>query len=453
MARRRLPDEDAAVPEAKTVAGIVRGRWESDVAVFRGIPYAVPPLPFTVPQPVAPWDGVRSAASFGPSTEASDRGPDDECLTVNVWTPDPGPAAKLPVMVWIHGGGYEIGSSSRPEYDGGRLANDGEIVVVTLNYRLAAEGFGSAPANLGLLDQVAALEWVRDNVTAFGGDPGRVTIFGESAGGGCVAALLAMPRAAGLFHAAIAQSMPGTFFAPELAARIAADPADSSVDSPGPLRGGPAAYPTMRFAPVVDGDVLPCTPWQALAAGAARDIPLIVGHTRDEHRLFTVINGGHPGTDLDLLAPGGVERYRAAFPDATDARLNELIHSDWLFRMPSVHLADARLAGGGRAFLYELTWSGLLGACHGLDVPLVFGTLTGNEPAQLLGDNPGAAAVSTQMRSAWTRFATTGDPGWPAYTPEEQLTQIFDEPSVVAPYPEEASYGLWRDHVFAALTT
>ncbi|MFD0525753.1 carboxylesterase family protein [Paractinoplanes durhamensis] len=204
--------------EVRTAAGAVRGLVEDGVAVFRGIPFAEAPR-FAAPGPVTPWDGVRAASSFGPpppQTGVAVTG--DDWLTVNVWSPDPG--ARLPVMVWVYGGGYTIGMSGSPEYDGGRLARDGSVVVVTFNYRVGAEGFAlieGAPANRGLLDQVAALAWVRDNIAAFGGDPGQVTVFGVSAGGGSIAALLAMPRAAGLFRRAIVQSMPGTFFSPELA--------------------------------------------------------------------------------------------------------------------------------------------------------------------------------------------------------------------------------------------
>ena len=245
----------------------------------------------------------------------------DDWLTVNVWSPDPGPGAGLPVLVWIHGGAYVIGTSSLPEYDGGRLAGDGGVVVVTLNYRLGVEGFAQidgAPANRGLLDQVAALEWVRDNIRAFGGDPDRVTVFGESAGGGSVAALLAMPRAAGLFRRAVAQSVPGHVLLagarrrhrrrlrrragaaahggrpvrrrPRPAARRRARPSPRRWPS-GAERWGPITHRSIPFAPVVDGDVLPATPWQALADGAGRDVDLLVGHTRDEHRLFSLIDG------------------------------------------------------------------------------------------------------------------------------------------------------------------
>ena len=223
-------------PDVRTKAGVLRGRREAGLTVFRGVPYAEPPvgpLRFAAPRPAGGWSGVRTAFTFGPpppqpglfgGAQPAQENAGDGWLTLNVWTPDPAQRAGLPVMVWIPGGGYVIGASSRPEFHGGRLAAGG-VVVVTLNYRLGIEGFAQldgAPANRGLLDQVAALEWVRDNIRAFGGDPDRVTVFGESAGAGSVAALLAMPLAAGLFRRAVAQSVPGTFFSPELAADIAA---------------------------------------------------------------------------------------------------------------------------------------------------------------------------------------------------------------------------------------
>ncbi|GAA0583522.1 carboxylesterase family protein [Paractinoplanes ferrugineus] len=465
-------------PEVRLPAGTLRGARESAVAVFRGIPYAAPPVGadrFAAPRPPDRWAGVREATAFGPSAPQTDvfgsgsaAGPaGDGWLTVNVWSPSPGPGARLPVLVWIHGGGYTVGRSSSPEYDGGRLAREGPVVLVTFNYRLGVEGFAhidGAPANRGLLDQVAALEWVRDNIGAFGGDPARVTVFGESAGGGSVAALLAMPRASGLFRAAVAQSVPGTFFSPAFAAGIAAalaaevGPRFADVD---PARLAAAAdrvtagFRSIRFSPVVDGEVLPTTPWEAVGD---RDIPLLTGHTRDEYRLFTVLNGG-PATTcaVEQLAPGGARSYPESFPDAGPELLDELVQSDWLFRMPSLHLAEARVAGGGRAFLYELTWpapglGGALGACHGLDVPLVFGNLTSGQTAVLLGDRPGDDAIelSAQMRAAWIAFATDGDPGWPAYSAEQRLTRIFDIPGSVTAYPEELSRLIWQSHSFEA---
>ncbi len=214
--------------DVEVAGGVVRGATEAGLAVFRGIPYAALPVRFGAPEPVEPWPGVRDATRFGPPPPQSGAfGMDalvqhgDDWLTVNVWSPDR--HGGLPVMVWIQGGGYMFGMSGLPEYDGSTLARDGGVVVVTFNYRVGLEGFGyiaGTPANRGLLDQTAALEWVRSNIGAFGGDPDEVTVFGQSAGGGSVAALLAMPRAAGLFHRAIAQSVPGTFFTPDLAADI-----------------------------------------------------------------------------------------------------------------------------------------------------------------------------------------------------------------------------------------
>ncbi|MGK5729293.1 carboxylesterase/lipase family protein [Streptomyces sp. URMC 124] len=495
-------------PEVRIGAGELRGTREAGVAVFRGVPFAEPPvgpLRFAAPRPARGWDGVREAVVYGPPPpQGGHFGMDalardaagEDWLTANVWSPDPGPGAGLPVMVWIHGGAYTIGMSGLPEYDGGRLARDGRVVVVTFNYRVGPEGFGrieGAPGNRGLLDQIAALEWVRENIRAFGGDPDRVTVFGQSAGGGSVAALLAMPRAAGLFHRAVAQSAQGTFFSPGLAADIAAacaaelglrptladlaavDPARLSAagDAVGAKaarwadRWGRAAHRSIPFSPVVGDDDLPVTPWQALTDGAGRDVALLVGHTRDEQRLFTAIEGllgqvtrEQADAALRAYAPGpdGARRYREALPAASPEELYERVHSDWLFRMPSLRLARAQTAAGGRAHVYELTWpapgmGGAFGACHGLDVPLVFGNLDRGQPAVLIGEGPPpeAETLSARMRAAWTAFAAHGDPGWPAYDAGQRLVQLYDARPAVAPYPEEISRLIWQDHAFAAL--
>lgn len=477
--------------EVRVSGGMLRGTVESGVAVFRGIPFAAPPvgaLRFAAPRPAAAWDGVREAVAFGPPPpQAGFFGMDgmgvagDDWLTVNVWSPDV--AGDLPVMVWIQGGAYTVGMSGLPEYDGTRLALDG-VVLVTFNYRVGIEGFAQiegAPANRGLLDQVAALEWVRDNIRAFGGDPARVTVFGQSAGGGSVAALLAMPRAAGLFHRAIASSVPGTFFTPELAADIAATcaaelglratVADLSTVEPAMLpiagdevmakigqfadRWGQAAHKQIPFAPVVDGDVLPVAPWQAVAQGSARDVELIVGHTRHEQRLLSVIEGlagsvtpEQASTALEVFAPG------LAYPDLAPEELFELVCSDWLFRMPSLHLAEAQVAAGGRVHVYVVAWepTEVFRACHGVDVPLVFGNLDRGQAAAVLGElTPVAAEVSARMRAAWTGFAATGEPGWPAYS-AERLTRVFDVEDLVTAYPEEESRRIWQDHRFVPLS-
>jgi len=355
-----------AEPEVSTSAGRVRGRVEHGNAVFRGIPFAKPPLgDLRFQAPVSPdrWDGVRDAAAFGPQApQAAFPGtpgavplPEDttgEWLTVNVWTPDPG-ARSLPVMVWIHGGAYLFGSGGAG-YDGTTFANAG-VVFVSCNYRLGMEGFAQiagAPANRGLLDAVAALRWVQQNIAQFGGDPANVTVFGESAGAGVIAALLAMTAAKGLFHRAIAQSVPGTFFAPALAAAVTAAVA-ASAGLPGtyealretdPMRlvaaqmdvtarmkefqeWGAVRITDTPFSPVIDGEVLPRAPWRALVSGAARDVALLTGHNKDEYRLFIAAQGRlgqiteeEADTVLGYFAPGPTARPATGRPTPAGTR-------------------------------------------------------------------------------------------------------------------------------------
>jgi para-nitrobenzyl esterase len=492
----------APASQVRTTAGAVRGRHEDGLAVFRGIPFAQPPvgaLRFQAPQPAEPWAGTRDAFQFGtPPPQPQGRvvsappgaGDPDSWLTVNVWSPSLG-AARLPVLVWIYGGAYVGGASSGAAYDGAVLARGG-VVVVSFNYRLGMEGFAQltgAPANRGLLDQVAALRWVQDNIAAFGGDPGQVTVFGESAGGGSVASLLAMDSAAGLFRRAIVQSVPGTFFSAELAADLATvaaqdvglSPAATALADVDPIRlvaagqaalasfgqhrdrWGVVAHTLTPFSPVVDGEVLSTAPWQALAGGRARDIELIIGHNRDECRLFTIGNelaAAELASGLAAFAaqPGGVAAYRRAYPEADAARLYELAYSDWLFRMPALHLADAQATAGGAVYLYELAYpapgaGGALGACHGLDVPLVFGTLQADFGQMLFGQPvPESALVLGQrIRADWTAFAAGRSTGWPAYEPAGRITRVYDDPVTDSPYPEDTSRRLWAGHSFGVL--
>ena len=495
-----------ADPEVRTTAGRVRGRVDNGVAVFRGIPFAEPPvgaLRFGAPEPARPWDGVRDAGAFGPSAPQAafpgappappEHAASADWLTLNVWTPDPG-AKSLPVMVWIHGGAYLFGSSADPGTDGGKFAAAG-VVLVSCNYRLGVEGFAQihgAPANRGLLDLVAALRWVADNVAAFGGDPANVTVFGESAGAGAISALLAMDKARGLFRRAIAQSVPGTVFTPELAAdvtRAIADvagvPATSEALSAVPpmrlVEASMAVTGRMRqfprwaavrltdtpFSPVVDGEVLPRAPWRALLSGAAREVELLPGHNRDEYRLFIAMSGRLGNiSDEDTAtvmanfapAPDGVAGYRKSYPDADAERLYELVFSDWLFRMPTLHLAQAHAASGGKTFLYELTAVApanpdMFRACHALDVPMVFGVWGQGIGAVLTGEQPPQefAAVGELMRSEWLRFASCGDPGWPVYGTGRRTTRVYDLQPDVGPYPEEISMRLWERHQFDTL--
>ncbi len=498
----------ARAPEIRTTSGTVRGRVEDGTAVFRGIPFAQPPvgpLHLAPPVPALPWDGVREAVSFGPTPPQSlalgfGAGPEntsgsDEWLTVNVWSPDPGTTARLPVLVWIYGGAYLVGTAEGPTYDGAALARRG-TVVVTFSHRVGAEGYGhfeGAVPNRALLDQVAALEWVRDNIAGFGGDPDRVTVFGESAGAGAIAALLAMDRAAGLFRRAVAQSVPGSVFSPALASDVGAGVAaelglPATLEALAPVapaalrdaadavlgkitqygeRWGRIAHAHLPFSPVVDGEVLPSSPWEALRAGHGREVDLIVGYNRDEARLFTVMSGRYgkitqeeADTALSRFAPGGegAAAYRASFPEADPTTMQDLVLSDWLFRMPSLRLAEAHTAGGGTSYAYELAWpapafGGALGACHGLDVPLVFGTLRGGIATMLLGEEPSAEAeaVSEAMGGAWTAFAAHGDPGWAAYRAGERLMRVFAAEPHTRPCPQEASRRIWAQHDFSAM--
>ncbi|MFB4263232.1 carboxylesterase/lipase family protein [Nonomuraea sp. GTA35] len=486
---------------ARTVQGKVQGRIEDGIAVFRGIPFARPPvgpLRFAAPRPPEPWDGTRQALSFGPPPpQAGLPRSSDDWLTVNVWSPDPG-GSGLPVMVFVYGGSYLRGTASNPMYDGAGLAAQG-VVVVTFNHRVGAEGFAwvdGAPADRGLLDQVAALRWVRDNISAFGGDPDLVTVFGESAGAVGIASLLVMESAAGLFRRAIVQSLSSIFHTPRLARALAAElaaeaaklpseagtppaapavnPAGTDPGRPGEtvlarfdpdrlvaaagelaaripkeaVRWGPAVAATeLPFAPVVDGEVLPRTPWEHPDPG----VDLLVMHTRDESRLWTVLSGpGRPGPES--YAPHLAEQYRRSFPGVGDDLLHEIAESDWLFRMPAVHLAEAH---AGRTFLAELCWSaaGGYGACHGLDIKLLFGAYAvGPGPAQF-GERPSdeAVALTAYMRKAWTSFAAGGDPGWPAYDADRRLTLRLDADPAVVPYPEEVSRRIWAGHRFQPL--
>ncbi|MFB6516649.1 carboxylesterase/lipase family protein [Streptomyces sp. NPDC056401] len=446
-------------PRVRTAFGVVEGRTgPGGIAVFRGIPYAAPPVGarrFAAPEPPEAWDGVRDAGAYGPTApkvpypEAfaallpDPEVPGDDCLNLNVWTPDPAPSAPLPVMVWIHGGALTRGSSAVPVYDGSAFARDG-VVLVSVNYRLGVLGYGlfpDAPANRGLLDQIAALAWVRDNIAAFGGDPGRVTVFGESAGAISIGALLAAPRAAGLFRQAVLQSgapevlprdrvramvrrmaallkVPATAEAfagaalPDLLAAQAAVLRRSS-----PLLGGPA------FGLVADPDTLPPDPLEAAAARG--DVPLLLGWTAEEYRLWLAPTGTM--RVLDRLGPlsvalgrirsgkdrAAVRALRAERPGAGPADLLGHLLTDRLLRDPLRALAGA--AGrSAPSFVYEFAWpSGIpgLGSCHALELGFVFDTLDVPEASMLAGpDAP--RELAGEMHAAWVRFAVDGDPGW-----------------------------------------
>ncbi|MDA3643085.1 carboxylesterase family protein [Saccharopolyspora indica] len=482
----------------RTESGAVRGRSEGGVAAFLGIPYAAPlhgALRFRAPLPAPRWDGVRDARAFGvwvpqqgippavsgPTTGEVPEvrgaaGPD--CLTLNIWTPRSGGGDALPVLVWLHGGGFIGGSANTPGFDGTTLARSG-VVLVSVNYRVGYEGFGwveDAPWNRGVLDQLAALRWVQDNIAAFGGDPDRVTVFGQSAGATSIVTLLAGGRADGVFHRGIAQS-PGNVFIPREEARaisgmitdelgvrptaetLATVPAEAihavQWNPVAVMSADPSAwtYSNSPFGVVLDGELLGELPWTAMRRGAGRAIDLICGCTAAEARMFTVnsdpADADPVGTARDVgLDPGAVDDYRRARPGITDSDLSTLVLSDAFFRLPAQWCARAHAEAGGRTFLYEFAWVGdpVLGAYHGLDQSFVFGLPTGPLGWDL-GAGPGEFdALSTAMRSAWTQFAATGDPGWPRYRPEDRLAQIWDLPPTVEADPTATSAAIWERH-------
>jgi para-nitrobenzyl esterase len=502
----------AEQPEVTTSKGKVRGIGATQLSVFRGIPYARAlkgAAMYQAPESALPWEGELMADAFGPrppqhpiglplpqQAKLSTHREPGEVLTVNVWAPEASGAPR-PVMVWFYGGAYRIGYADDPMYDGALLAAEGNVVVVTVNYRVGAAGYlalTDAPNNRATLDQILALTWVRDEIAAFGGDPSQVTIFGESAGAGSVVALLVAPAAEGLFSKAIAQSVPATFLGSALATDIASEMlAGSGIEptstalaavghdrvtelvealvarQPAMLKWGAVTVGPTPFSPVMDGDTIALDAWRALSSGKSGNVPLLVGHNRDEWRFFQSLMGQLESVPKQMVShvayiwgPGerktADSRQRAARPGLSDVDLFSVEMSDGLFRMPSINIGTAHDTGGGTTFLYELTWSapvlnGALGACHSLDVPLVFGTLT--SAPMLLGKEPSVETleVSRQMRASWLAFAATGNPGWEHIHGADMPTRVFDgklEPTVTD-YPETASRTLWAGTPSATL--
>ena len=492
-----------------TALGRLQGTLEGGIHAFLGIPFAKPPvgpLRFRPPEKPEPWPGTREATSFGgsapqnpmllamlPGMEVGRQ--DDDCLYLNVYTPGTDDR-KRPVLVWIHGGAFILGSGSQALYDGRPLASRGDAVVVTINYRLGILGFldlrgvggddfGASP-NAGLLDQVAALEWVRDNVAAFGGDPENVTIFGESAGGMSVGTLLGTPSARGLFQRAIAQSGAGHSAHDREGARLVAErtlekiglgPGQSSQLQDLPVekllaaQGALALEPSptgalLTYQPVVDGEIVPQLPVRSVAAGSASGVSVLIGTMKEEWKLFGFADPEIRKLDLAGLekrlsarldGSGAAERlvgaYREADPEADPAELFFAIETDRVFRIPAVRLAEAQLEHGS-VHAYRMDWKspsmgGLFGACHAVDIPFVFGTHAAEGVENFIGSGSDVEVLAGHTMDAWIGFARNGTPGhagigeWPEYDDRTRATMLFDAECKLVEDPAGATRAAW----------
>ena len=481
---------DGTSPVATVAGGELQGRRAGDVLSFLGVPYALDPYAagrrFRAPEPVPAWRGVRPATAFALMPPQPSRAPAGGLagaagdLTLNIWAP--ANARNAPVLVWIPGGAFYRGDASEAWYDGSGFARRG-IVVVTVNYRVGIDGFmaiDGMPANRGLLDQVAALKWVRENIATFGGDPGRVTLAGQSAGAQSVLLLMGMPAAQGLFQRAIAQSPPVNHFLPGQARRITEATAAflkieptaaalAAVPLPALIGAAEATIADLRnvakwapiggqppYLPVIDGQVLTERPLDALRRHALRGMPLLIGCTDEEARLYLV-----PGGAIDRIpAPAvaaAMQRYglpaqaQAVYaqvrPGATPGDMMAAIESDQTFRIPALRYAEDRVAAGAPVWYYHFAWSspgfgGRLGAGHVVDVPYVFDTLGTDQARPFLG-GAGFAPLAAEMHARWAAFVTRGDPGWARYELAGRPTMRFDTESRVVADPLAERRRLW----------
>jgi para-nitrobenzyl esterase len=497
--------------DVEVMHGKLKGSEKDGIYVFKGIPYAFPPMGefrWQPPQDPWPWTGILDASEFGkwaPQNKSAmdaimgaEEGEQSEgCLTLNVWTPGMD-NAKRPVMVWIHGGGFTIGSGAQGVYEGKTLARHGEVVVVTINYRLGIFGFanlkeatgGRIPAtgNEGLQDQAKALEWVQDNIDLFGGDPNNVTIFGESAGGMSTGGLLALPEARGLFHKAIPQSgschtaanmETGALVGEAIMKATGLDAeglSSASVEvllrAQRHIEGGKVeGYPlsklgSLPFRPVIDGSVLPDLPINSVRAGGAATIPIMAGSTADEWRLFGALSPAIKGLTEDTMntrlgyligeahIPGLVGAYKEGLADRgvepTPPEVFMAIQTDRIFRIPAIRLLEGQRPYNENVFTYIFDWKspaakGALGATHAVELAYVFGTHTKPGAEKFYGSGPGAVTLAAATMDAWSVFARNGNPGWESYDTVTRATRMMGENCRTENAPLELERAAWDD--------
>ncbi len=473
----------AAGERVSTTGGVVVGEMAGATWTYKGVPFAQPPvgdLRFRAPQPVACSAVERDARAYGPRCPQLDPDTDaflgdEDCLQLNLWAPAAA-AAPRPVMVWIHGGGNIFGTAVDPIYDGRRLAEAGDVVVVTVNYRLAQLGWladvsladgETRPGNYGTLDQVEALRWVRDNIAAFGGDPSNVTIFGESAGGRNVCTLLAVPAAAGLFHRALVQSGACKFLQTEAAAQAVADDVAAALGCSGDRAtcfraataeaitranaSGAGALTASLYGSVVDGVVIPEQPESAIEAGRHHAVPFAIGANADEtvreapaaltEAQYQQLVRAQLGPALGDMALAQYPASAYPTPRAAYVRLT----TDVRFVCPSREIAAiADAAQTAPVYRYFFSYRATpLGAPHAIEIPFLFGTF------DAIPYTPTAAdlALSSSIMGYWTRFARNADPGgaptWPAYAPGDP-TLVLDNPITRADGIRTADCDFWR---------
>jgi para-nitrobenzyl esterase len=470
-------------PVAHTALGDLEGLSIGGIATFRGVPYAMSPVGerrFAPPESLSPWAGIRDASEHGPIAPQApsrlrlamgdfSRKQSEDCLTLTIWTPAPD-AKRRPVLVWLHGGAYLSGAGSLDWYDGSRLARDGDIVVVGVNYRLGALGYlrrrGISEGNLGLLDQQAALEWVRDHIVGFGGDPERVTLAGQSAGGSSIACLLTLPSARPLFHRAILQSAglgrpPSSIAQAEILAgkflaqlgiagdadkRLDAIPVARLIEAQMAVTRGEARFAdtTPPFQPVL-GTFEGSAPFIAEIAKQLDGKALLIGVTREEMHAFFARDPALDDPDPVEVAERfaaltgdaeTIELYRRRRPDGTLRDLLGDLVTDAVFRRPAFELAAAAADRGTPVWAYQFDWAPLgspFKACHCIELPFVFGTLPAWPDAAMLagGDASVLEDLSAQMRRGWIAFTRAERPTWPAYTRGGRQTMHFGSPSRV----------------------